>query len=53
MSLGVQSFDDGVLAQMGRRHVPQDAVAAVDAARAAGFEDVSVDLILGWEGETA
>ena len=38
---------------MGRRHVPQDAVAAVDAARAAGFEDVSVDLILGWEGETA
>ncbi len=53
LSLGVQSFDDAVLAQMGRRHVAQDAAAAVDAARAAGFENVSVDLILGWEGETA
>jgi oxygen-independent coproporphyrinogen-3 oxidase len=53
LSLGVQSFDDGVLAQMGRRHTGDDARAAVAAAREAGFEDVSVDLILGWEGETA
>jgi len=53
LSLGVQSFDDAVLAQMGRRHTGDDARAAVAAAREAGFDDVSVDLILGWEGETA
>jgi oxygen-independent coproporphyrinogen-3 oxidase len=52
LSLGVQSFDDSVLAQMGRRHSAADARTAVEAARAAGFASVSIDLILGWEGET-
>lgn len=52
LSLGVQSFDDAVLGQMGRRHSAADARRAVEAARAAGFESLSIDLILGWEGET-
>lgn len=52
LSLGVQSFDDGVLAQMGRRHSAADAGRAVEAARGAGFDNLSIDLILGWEGET-
>jgi len=53
LSLGVQSFDDGVLAEMGRLHSSADSVRAVERARAAGFGNVSVDLILGWPGETA
>jgi oxygen-independent coproporphyrinogen III oxidase len=52
LSLGVQSLDDGVLAEMGRRHTAAEALAAIDDARAAGFENLSVDLILGWPGES-
>jgi oxygen-independent coproporphyrinogen-3 oxidase len=53
ISLGVQSFDDAVLAEMGRLHSSRDGVRAVERARAAGLANVSVDLILGWPGETA
>jgi oxygen-independent coproporphyrinogen-3 oxidase len=52
ISLGTQSFDDGVLADMGRRHSAADSWRAVEEARAAGFGSLSVDLILGWPGET-
>jgi len=53
LSLGVQSFDDAVLAEMGRLHASADSVRAVEQARAAGFGNVSLDLILGWPGEAA
>jgi putative oxygen-independent coproporphyrinogen III oxidase len=53
LSLGVQSFDDAVLVEMGRVHSVADSVRAVEQARGAGFGDVSLDLILGWPGETA
>jgi oxygen-independent coproporphyrinogen-3 oxidase len=53
LSLGVQSLEDHVLDEMGRRHSAADAGRAVGQARGAGFADVSVDLILGWPGETA
>jgi oxygen-independent coproporphyrinogen-3 oxidase len=53
VSVGIQSFDDAVLAEMGRLHSSADSVRAVESARAAGFANVSVDLILGWPGETA
>jgi len=46
LSLGVQSFDAGVLAKLGRRHGPAAAEAALRAALAT-FENVSVDLIYG------
>jgi putative oxygen-independent coproporphyrinogen III oxidase len=46
VSIGVQSFDEGVLAKLGRRHGPADAERAVRAA-ARVFEDVAVDLIYG------
>ena len=52
LSLGVQSFDDAVLGEMGRRHSAADAFRAVEHARTAGFASVSLDLILGWPGET-
>ena len=52
LSLGAQSFDDFVLREMGRLHSADDARAAVTSARAAGFTSVSLDLILGWPGES-
>jgi oxygen-independent coproporphyrinogen-3 oxidase len=47
LSLGVQTFHDGALRWMGRLHGSQGSVAAVERARAAGFENLSVDLIFG------
>jgi oxygen-independent coproporphyrinogen-3 oxidase len=47
ISLGVQSLDDAVLARLGRLHSARGARAAYEAARAAGFDNVSVDLMYG------
>ncbi len=52
LSLGVQSFDAVVLREMFRDHTGDDSTACVRAARAAGFTNLSTDLILGWPGET-
>lgn len=46
VSIGVQSFDPGVLAKLGRRHGPERAEAAIREA-AAVIPNVSVDLIYG------
>jgi putative oxygen-independent coproporphyrinogen III oxidase len=51
VSLGVQSFDAGVLEWLGREHDPRQAMAAVEEARRAGFRSVSVDLIFGSPAE--
>ena len=45
VSLGVQSFDDGVLRWMHRTHDAAQAVRAAGSLREAGFEDWSMDLI--------
>ncbi len=45
LSLGVQSFDRRTLAWMHRTHNEDAARAAIDAARAAGLGDISLDLI--------
>lgn len=47
LSFGVQSFDDAELKMIGRTHSADEARAAVHLARAAGFENVSIDLIAG------
>lgn len=52
VSFGAQSFDDEVLARLGRRHRGEDIDESVDHARSAGFENVSLDLIFGTPGET-
>ncbi len=47
LSVGVQSFRDEDLRLMNRRHDAAGAVGAVEAARRAGFENISIDLIYG------
>ncbi len=47
LSLGVQSFDDAELRLLGRIHTATEAVAAVAAARQAGFDNLNLDLIYG------
>ena len=45
LSLGVQSFEDRLLARLGRVHSSQEALSAFDAARKAGFDNISIDLM--------
>ena len=52
LSIGVQSFAAPQLVALGRQHSGGDAVRAYQTARAAGFENVSLDLIHGAEGQT-
>lgn len=50
VSLGVQSLDDQILRRLDRRHSAREARTAFEAARAAGVNSVSVDLIYGLPG---
>src|SRR5690606_13737 len=52
LSLGAQSFDPQVLRRLGRDHGPDDGRAAVEAARAAGLGNVSLDLLFGVPGQS-
>jgi oxygen-independent coproporphyrinogen-3 oxidase len=52
LSLGFQSLDARELASLGRVHSPEDCLRAYEWAREAGFDNVSVDLILGAPGQT-
>lgn len=52
LSLGAQAFQDRLLAAMGRWHTAADVAHAVRAARAAGFANLSLDLIYGLPGQT-
>lgn len=52
LSLGVQSFDDGLLAAVGRIHTAEQAEQAVRDARAAGFDNLNLDLMHGLPGQT-
>lgn len=47
ISLGAQTFHEESLRWMGRLHGPDGPATALDRARAAGFDDVSIDLIFG------
>jgi putative oxygen-independent coproporphyrinogen III oxidase len=51
LSIGVQSFDPAVLVALERLHSADSARAAYGAARGAGFDNVSLDLIYGANGE--
>lgn len=52
LSLGLQSMHPHLLRRLGRIHSPEENRAAVHAARAAGFDNISVDLIYGTPGQT-
>lgn len=53
ISLGMQSADGEELKAIGRVHTPEDTVNAVEAARRAGFDNLSLDLIYGLPSQTA
>ncbi|HNW49024.1 MAG TPA: radical SAM family heme chaperone HemW [Bacteroidales bacterium] len=50
ISMGVQSFIDSHLVWMNRRHDSSKAVEAFNTAREAGFDNISIDLIFGFDG---
>ena len=50
ISMGVQSFDDGILKWMNRRHSSVDAVRACGILRKACVRNISIDLIFGIPG---
>ncbi len=52
ISLGVQSADDAQLADLGRPHTFAQAGQAVEWARKAGFDNLSLDLIYGLPGQS-
>ena len=52
ISIGVQSFDDRMLAALGRIHGSEEARRAFDAA-AASFDNVNLDLMYGLPGQSA
>ncbi len=51
ISIGVQSLDDRELKALGRAHTAEKAVEAFYAARAAGFDNIGIDLIFGIPGQ--
>lgn len=52
VSMGVQTFDDTRLAFLRRRHTALVAEKAVERCRKHGYDNLSIDLIYGFPGET-
>ena len=52
ISLGVQSFDEGVLKSLGRSHSLKSTLEAIDAVAETEFDNFSIDLIFGAKGQT-
>jgi oxygen-independent coproporphyrinogen-3 oxidase len=53
LSIGVQSFDDSLLKALGRAHRVDEIHRTLEAARAAGFDNLSIDLIFAALHQTA
>ena len=51
VSVGMQSLSGRELCTLGRSHTAEDSFAAVSAARKAGFDNISLDLIYGIPGQ--
>lgn len=52
LNIGVQSFQDDALRFLGRIHDRAEAIAVIDQARSAGFDNLGLDLIYGLPGQT-
>lgn len=51
LSIGVQTFNDGLLKKLGRVHCVQEAIIAVEIALQAGFANFNLDLMFGLPDE--
>ena len=52
VSMGAQTFDDNRLQFLGRRHNAGQVADAMQSLRKAGFENISIDLMFGFPGQT-
>lgn len=52
ISFGVQSFDNELLAAIGRIHNTDDVYRSLENAQKAGFDNLSIDLMFGLPGQT-
>ena len=52
LSIGVQTFSDPLLKQLGRVHDRRAAISAIEFAQRAGFERYNIDLMHGLPGQT-
>ncbi len=52
VSIGVQSWDDGILATLGRAHTAAQAAATYRILREAGFGNINLDLMFAIPGQT-
>jgi oxygen-independent coproporphyrinogen-3 oxidase len=51
LSMGVQTFDESLLKEIGRTHSEESVEDAVHRSRAAGFNNISLDLMFGLPGQ--
>ena len=51
LSIGIQSFNDTRLADLGRIHDGREAIKAIETAYAAGYENINLDLMFGLPGQ--
>ncbi len=52
LSIGIQSFDDGELKFLKRRHTSQKAIDAVTMCQSLGYNNISIDLMYGLPNQT-
>lgn len=52
VSFGFQSFDERLLQFLGRIHTPEDNTAGFEAARRAGFDNISCDMLFNVPGQS-
>ena len=52
LSIGVQTFCDEILSEIGRGHTKNDAINIIKLAKDAGFKNISIDLIYGLPNQT-
>ena len=51
LSIGIQSFQDHVLKFIGRQHSGEEAIQVFKDARKAGFDNITIDLMLDSESD--
>ncbi|MGI8483824.1 MAG: radical SAM family heme chaperone HemW [Thermomicrobiales bacterium] len=52
LSIGAQTFDRRGLRTLGRQHESDDVLTAMHVAREVGYQNLSLDFIFGWPGQT-